>query len=63
MNTWPKRCACCPRSYTAESWARLPYVGAKALDVGEPVLEYRNCACGSTLAIELPTSDVTDEAA
>lgn len=63
MSQWPKQCGCCPRSYTPETWILLPLVGAKAFDVGEPVLEYRNCVCGSTLAIELPANDVDQEAA
>lgn len=62
MNTWPKKCPCCPRSYTRETWTVLPFVGEKALDDGEPVLQYRNCSCGSTLAIVVE-SDVADEAA
>lgn len=41
-----KHCGC-GKHYTQEQWARLPLVGH-----GDG-LEYRNCTCKSTLAIEL----------
>lgn len=46
-----KTCSC-GRSHSLASWRDLPYVGIQRVD-GEPDLELRNCACGSTLAIEL----------
>lgn len=63
MNPFPKLCPCCSAVYSAKTWAELPLVGEKALTDGEPVLSYRNCPCGSTLAIELPADDIDQEAA
>lgn len=40
-----KRCACCTRTYTAEQFHELPYVG----EMEE--LTLRNCPCGSTIAM------------
>ena len=45
-----KRCNCCRTDYTPATWAALPCLGT--LDG----LEYRNCPCGSTLAIEVASS-------
>lgn len=47
-----KACAC-GADHTLAEWLRLPVVGRQCWP-GEPVLEMRNCACGSTLAVELP---------
>lgn len=63
MTTWPKTCGCCARVYDATSWAALPYVGVQTFDDGGPAIEFRNCECKTTLAIELPADDVADEAA
>lgn len=46
---FPKRCAKCGTVHTAESWAELRCIGEQAY-AGE-TLEFRNCACGSTLTI------------
>lgn len=48
--SFPKSCAC-GRQHSASEWARLPYCGEH--DDGEIVLELRNCACGSTIAVEV----------
>lgn len=63
MSTWSKKCGCCPRVYTVETWKTLPYVGVQTFDDGGPDLEYRNCVCGTTLVSKPPASDVADEAA
>lgn len=44
-----KKCGCCGRSHTKASWAGLKFRGIQPDDV-EP-LEYRDCFCGSTLAV------------
>lgn len=41
-----KKCSC-GKTYTREQWAKLKLVGH-----GQG-LEYRNCTCGSTIAIEI----------
>lgn len=46
----PKRCRC-GQVYCGHEWAELPYVGEQNYE-GE-VLEFRNCSCGSTIAVEL----------
>ncbi len=48
----PKSCGC-GRIHDAFAWIALPYVGVMADDVES--LELRNCACGSTLAIAVPS--------
>ena len=48
---WPKVCGC-GRSYQANEWGALPYVGIIDPEDGGPVAVLRNCECGSTLAIE-----------
>lgn len=50
------------RSYTAAEWAALPLIGFQDFGDGEP-LELRNCACGSTLAIEFKPANDTQEGA
>ncbi len=50
-----KECTCCPAKYCADTWASLVLVAAR-WDIGGDgvdVVEARNCACGSTLAIDL----------
>ena len=44
---WPKRCRGCGASYEEASWKALPFVG---IDYDYD-LEFRNCGCGSTLAV------------
>jgi hypothetical protein len=47
---FPKQCRCCARVHSsAEAWAGLRPRGRQA-DAWE-VLEYRDCTCGSTLAV------------
>lgn len=47
---FPKRCSCCGRMVaTLAAWRALPYVGVQAFE--DEALEYRNCACGSTLVV------------
>jgi len=45
---FPKRCAC-GASYTAEQWQQLRERGHQP--DGDQVLEYRDCRCGSTIAV------------
>lgn len=50
-NQFPKVCPCCKRAHDAESWAKLP---AKPLYEDDyEVQEWRDCYCGSTIAIVL----------
>jgi hypothetical protein len=52
------RCTCCTMSYTQAAWGGLHYVGIQ--DGGAlGCVELRNCACGSTIAVEAvaPLSD------
>jgi hypothetical protein len=49
-----KRCAC-GVGHTADGWRRLRLLGVQDLGDGERA-ELRNCICGSTLAIELPSA-------
>lgn len=44
-----KTCRCCQRSYSAGSWKALEFKGLWRDQV--ETLEFRNCACGSTLAM------------
>ncbi len=45
---FPKTCAC-GRVHSREAWSLAPLLGT--WELGEEVLELRNCACGSTMAI------------
>ena len=51
-----KVCGCCGRAYDAAHWPVLPLVGYVGAASGEEtqVLELRNCACGSTLGLDVP---------
>lgn len=51
MSELSKRCGCCGREYTRVTWDLLPLVGIQVVP-GWMDLELRNCACGSTLALE-----------
>lgn len=46
-----KQCGC-GANHDPFAWSRLPFVGVMADE--EETIELRNCACGSTLAIEVP---------
>jgi len=50
------RCPC-GRAYTATEWAALPYVGEQVIPADEygpeERIELRDCACGSTRAVEV----------
>lgn len=39
------------------AWTELELRGVQRGDVGDPVYEVRNCACGSTLYLELPAAE------
>lgn len=52
-----KTCAC-TREYTAAEWEALKLIGIQDCGDGEEFAELRNCACGSTMAILLPTSQI-----
>lgn len=50
-----KRCGCCGRRYTAETWSRLKLLGNQPAGEENGVhyeLELRDCYCASTIAIE-----------
>jgi len=49
-----KQCKCCGVVYDATGWLSLAKVGVQQGDAEQASLELRNCACGSTLAVELP---------
>lgn len=51
-----KWCAC-GVGHTAEGWRRLSLVGVQDLGDGERA-EMRNCVCGSTLCVELPSASL-----
>jgi hypothetical protein len=44
--------------YTEEEWKELPFVGIGPAGNDDEVLEYRNCTCGSTIAVTHPKSAV-----
>lgn len=51
-----KTCGC-GRSFTTQEWLALPLRGRQLLvgdeEHAEETFEFRNCVCGSTLAIEV----------
>lgn len=47
-----KVCRTCHREYSQEQWDELPLLGRQMTEDRE-FLELRNCACGSTMAIEV----------
>lgn len=50
-----KRCRC-GRTFTKAQWEELPYVGVQpTYDERGSMLELRNCPCGSTIAVEMPS--------
>jgi hypothetical protein len=51
METNPKVCGRCARSFTQAEWAALPLLGVQVFP--DEKLELRNCPCGSTLAVPL----------
>lgn len=50
-----KRCGCCQKSYSAESWSQLRFKGVQPCDVAP--LEYRDCVCGSTIAVVIDAQE------
>ena len=55
QETWPKKCGC-GAVHTEEQWENLSYVGIQHSGLDDfPDLEMRNCTCGSTMAIVVPT--------
>ena len=50
LSEFPKRCNLCGTTYTKAQWGRLPLLGYDHCEWGD-ILEYRNCPCGTTLAI------------
>jgi hypothetical protein len=42
--------------YSQDEWLELPFVGIGPAEDDDKVLEYRNCSCGSTIAVEHPRS-------
>ena len=58
-----KRCAC-GREFTRSQWLALPRCGRMHLARRDKVIELRNCACGSSLALQLEgESEPADEGA
>ena len=59
------KCSRCATPYTAEEWARLPYVGR--MDDGEGgFLSLRNCPCGGTMVVHAkddPAASTSEEIA
>lgn len=50
---FPKACRCCGLVYLSDvTWWHLSHIGLQR-DEGYPILDFRNCRCGSTLAAEL----------
>jgi hypothetical protein len=53
----PKTCTKCGVTYGAKGWAALQHVGRHEFEADEhgpaEAYEYRNCPCGTTLAIVL----------
>jgi hypothetical protein len=47
-----KRCSLCGTRYSAAGWRKLHLVGYQDQGEDYPPLEFRNCGCGTTLAIE-----------
>lgn len=49
-----KRCPCCGREHSREDFAALPLVGEQRSEDDEAryLTTMRNCACGSTIAVE-----------
>jgi hypothetical protein len=43
--------------YSEEQWLKLPFVGLGPGVEDGSTLEYRNCHCGSTIAVEHPPTD------
>ena len=43
-------CHCCNTDFTPAEWERLQLVGLSRFDADEPLREYRNCTCRSTLS-------------
>lgn len=52
-----KSCAC-GAAYSLQDWAALRLVGYQKIKEGEPVLEMRECRCGSTLAVKHVCAEV-----
>lgn len=48
-------CRCCEIAICAADWIAMPFVGIQFGEDDDPALELRNCVCGSTLAIEVPS--------
>ena len=48
---WPKRCGKCGKEYDQGAWEKLPCVGRS--NVCGETLEYRNCPCHTTLAVDV----------
>ncbi len=49
-----KKCNLCGREYSPEEFLLLPYVGEQCFPIDDDdedpaCLEYRNCACGTTM--------------
>jgi hypothetical protein len=44
------QCRGCNRTFNVDEWEALPLVGRSRFDDDEPLREYRNCSCHSTLS-------------
>jgi hypothetical protein len=47
-----KTCNCCGRTHSWLGWRLLPKLGTVQIEAHDPILEMRNCPCGSTLGLE-----------
>lgn len=51
-----KTCTCCGTNYDSHGWKSLPSLPDWHIE--SLILELRNCACGSTIAVEKKVSSV-----
>ena len=59
MSAFPKRCTCCGVEYYPGDWVALAFCGYQDDGAGGR-LELRHCTCGSTIAIQVTPSGLTD---
>lgn len=53
MNVFDSKGCGCGRTYSPYAWRRLRLIGI-CWALGEKMVEFRNCECGSTLAVKMP---------
>lgn len=62
LSVFPHTCSCCGQSYDQSGWEQLEaigigYIAADSFGPAES-MEYRNCVCGSTMAVAVVTQKV-----